>query len=77
MAVALVLGSSKFRTACECPGPHAKAGGAGAAGIAGGGGSGVGSTRGDTAATGWAGGAACPWSKFPCGGCAGSARQAR
>ena len=42
-AVVPVLGSSKFRTACERPGPKAGAGGAGPAG---GGGCGVGRNRG-------------------------------
>ena len=45
VAVAPVLGSSKFRTACERPGPKAKAG-AGGAGPAGGGGCGAGRTGG-------------------------------
>ena len=43
VAVAPVLGSSKFRTVCERPGPKAKAG-AGGAGPAGGGGCGAGRT---------------------------------
>ena len=46
VAVAPVLGSSKLRTVCECPGPNAKAGGAGAAGTTGGGGGGAGRTGG-------------------------------
>ena len=78
VAVAPVLGSSKFRTAYERPGPSAKAGGAGgAAGSAGGGSGGAGSTGGAAAAAGWAGGAGCPWSMFPCGGCACGARRGR
>ena len=65
VAVVPVLGSSKLRTACECPGPNAKAGGAGAAGMTGGGGGGVGRTGGAAAVAGWARGAGCPWSMFP------------
>ena len=59
VAIAPVMGSSKFRMACERPRPKAKAGGAGAAGAAGRGGSGAGSTGGAAAVAGWAGGAAC------------------
>ena len=59
VAVAQVLGSSQFRTACEHPGPKAKAGGAGATGGTGRGCGGAGSTGGAAAAAGWAGGAAC------------------
>ena len=51
VAVAPVLGSSKFRTACERPGPKAKAG-AGGAGQAGGGCCGAGRTVGAAAAAG-------------------------
>ena len=77
VGVAPVLGSSKFTTVCERPGPNAKAGGAGgAASSASGGSSGAGRTGGAAAASGWAGGAGCPWSMFPCGGCACGARQA-
>ena len=69
VAVVPVLGSSKFRTACEHPGPKAKAGGVGATGMTGGGGSRA-RTRGAAAAAAWAGGAVYPWSIFPYGGCA-------
>ena len=78
VAVAPVLGLSKFRMACECPGSNTKAGGAGrAASSAGGGGGGTGRTGGATAAAGWVGGAGYHWSMFPCGGCACGARRAR
>ena len=57
VAVALVLGSLKFRMACERPGPKAKASGAGVTGMASGGGRGADSPRGAVAAAGSTGGA--------------------
>ena len=55
-----VLGLSKFRTACECPRPNAKAGGNGcAAGSASSAGVSMGRTGGATAAAGCARGSSC------------------